>query len=67
MAGIPPGFAVPPPAFIWPADRSWCVALDVDPHYAGIGARSEAIARLVAHPALDAVEADPQEQQPSYR
>jgi len=66
MAGAPPGFAVPPPAFVWPADRAWCLARDVDPHYAGIGAAPEAIAQLVAHPALDAVPADPREQQPYY-
>jgi hypothetical protein len=24
------------PAFAWPADRSWCFASDVDPHWAGL-------------------------------
>ena len=65
MAGIIPG-DVPPPAFIWPADHAWCIALDVDPHYAGIGAAPETIAQLVAHPALDVVPADPTERQPDY-
>jgi hypothetical protein len=65
MAGITPG-DVPPPAFIWPADHAWCIALDVDPHYAGIGAAPETIAQLVAHPALDVVSADPTERQPYY-
>jgi len=54
------------PAFVWPADRAWCIANDVDPHYAGIGASSAAIERLLAHPGLDAVLADPQAPQPRY-
>jgi hypothetical protein len=65
MAGITPG-DVPPPAFIWPADRAWCIAFDVDPHYAGLGAAPEAIAQLLAHPALDVIPADPTGQQPDY-
>ncbi len=36
-----------PPAFVWPADRQWCLAFDVDSHFAGVGASSEAIARLL--------------------
>lgn len=31
-------FAVAP-AFVWPADHAWCLAADVDPHWAGLGAR----------------------------
>ncbi len=31
----------PIPAFIWPADHAWCVANDVDPHWAGIGGASK--------------------------
>ncbi|WP_413318317.1 hypothetical protein AA0Z99_00160 [Agrococcus sp. 1P02AA] len=34
------------PAFIWPKDRSWCVAIDVDSDFAGIGASAEAIVQL---------------------
>lgn len=58
---------VPYPAFVWPADRAWCVAADVDPHWAGIGADTAAIDRLVADPHLDVVPADPREDQPCYR
>lgn len=65
MAGIT-SFDVPPPAFIWPADHAWCIAFDVDPHYAGMGAATQAIAQLVAHPILDVVPGDPTEQQPHY-
>lgn len=36
-----------PPAFIWPRDRAWCITLDVDPHWAGIGASRAAIDTLV--------------------
>ncbi len=69
-AELAPGWprpAMPDPAFIWPADHAWCVANDVDPHYAGIGADSAAIDDLLAHPSLDVVPADPNAQQPYYR
>jgi hypothetical protein len=55
------------PAFIWPSDRAWCIANDVDPHYAGIGASSRTIDQLLAHPSLDLVTADPQVEPPEYR
>ncbi len=56
-----------PAAFIWPADRSWCVAHDVDPHWAGIGADTAAIDELVSVPRLDVVRTDPGAPQPFYR
>jgi hypothetical protein len=68
-ADIPPGRPrshLPDPAFIWPADHAWCIANDVDPHYAGIGADSTAIDHLFAHPGLDVVSADPHMEQPHY-
>jgi hypothetical protein len=55
------------PAFVWPSDRTWCVAADIDPHWAGIGATVPSIERLVADRRLDAVEADPDDKQPAYR
>ena len=55
-----------PPAFVWPADHSWCFVSDVDPHWAGIGASTAAIGQLLAHPALDVAAADPRDPQPSY-
>lgn len=55
------------PAFIWPADQAWCVANDVDPHFAGIGAAASAIDELVADPRVDVVRADPRTDQPQYR
>ncbi len=54
-------------AFAWTADHAWCVANDVDPHWAGIGADADAIDRLVADPRLDVVPADPNAEQPAYR
>ncbi|WP_240646028.1 hypothetical protein [Georgenia sp. SYP-B2076] len=54
------------PAFVWPADHAWCVARDVDPHWAGIGADQSAIDELVADPRLDLVRADPRERPPTY-
>jgi len=62
-----PRLHMPDPAFIWPADHAWCVANDVDPHWAGIGAGVSAIDELVADPRLDIVPADPGEEQPAYR
>lgn len=58
---------VPIPALIWPADHTWCVANDVDPHWAGIGASIGAIRRLMDDPRLDVVLADPSLDQPAYR
>jgi hypothetical protein len=55
------------PAFVWPSDRTWCVAADIDPHWAGIGACVPSIQRLIADPCLDTVEADPADEQPAYR
>jgi hypothetical protein len=55
------------PAFIWPADHAWCVAKDVDPHWAGLGADRDVVDALVADPGLDVVAADPAERQPFYR
>jgi hypothetical protein len=55
------------PAFIWPTDQAWCVANDVDPHWAGIGADPSLIQRLLIEPRLDCVEADPTAEQPAYR
>ncbi|MHA7304061.1 hypothetical protein ACX80E_02270 [Arthrobacter sp. TMN-49] len=57
---------IPTPALVWPADRAWCVAKDVDPHWVGIGASTDAINELIADPRLDAVSADPAEWPPQY-
>jgi hypothetical protein len=55
------------PAFVWPADRRWCLTSDVDPHWAGIGAERAALDTLLADSELDAVEARPDEPPPAYR
>ena len=55
------------PAFVWPSDHTWCVAADIDPHWAGIGATAPTIERLIADRRLDAVGADPDSKQPAYR
>ncbi|WP_300007817.1 hypothetical protein [Pseudonocardia sp.] len=60
------GQPIAPPAFVWPADRSWCLASDVDPHWAGIGGSRAAMDALLADPRLDAVVARPTEIQPEY-
>ena len=61
--GGPFGFE---PAFIWPADHAWCVANDVDPHWAGIGGNRPLIDELLKDPRLDIVEANPAADQPAY-
>lgn len=48
-AGAERGFA---PGFVWPTDRSWCIAYDTDSHFAGVGGSGEAIHRLLADPSL---------------
>ena len=55
------------PAFVWPSNHTWCVAADIDPHWAGIGASVPVIERLISDARLAAVEADPAEEQPAYR
>jgi hypothetical protein len=55
-----------PPAFAWPADHRWCLASDVDPHWAGIGAEQAAIDALLNASELDVVPARPTEPQPTY-
>lgn len=37
-----------PPAFIWPADKSWCFSYDVGAHFAGIAGCEVAVSALVA-------------------
>ncbi|WP_406104324.1 hypothetical protein [Micromonospora globbae] len=61
------GQNIAPPAFVWPADHSWCFASDVDPHWAGIGAERAAVDALVGDPRLDVVPARPADPQPWYR
>jgi hypothetical protein len=58
--------AQPVPAFIWPADRAWCLANDVDPHWAGIGATDAALEQLLTEPRLDVTLANPLQAQPTY-
>jgi hypothetical protein len=55
------------PAFVWPADHAWCVAKDVDPHWAGIGGHPALITQLTTDPRLDVIPADPTKDQPLYR
>jgi hypothetical protein len=55
------------PAFVWPADHAWCLARDVDPHWAGIGGTTALVTRLLSDPRLDVVAADPGQAQPAYR
>lgn len=57
---------LPEPAFVWPSDRAWCLAHDVDPHWAGIGAAVAAVDELLGHSRIDVVTADPQKEQPHY-
>lgn len=56
----------PPPAFMWPADHAWCVASDIDPHYAGIGATAEAIECLIKDVRIDVIFDNPEDEPPHY-
>ncbi|MDZ7933063.1 MAG: hypothetical protein U5N21_24775 [Rhodococcus sp. (in: high G+C Gram-positive bacteria)] len=63
----PPGpEGLPIPSFLWPADRAWCIANDVDPHFATIGAGSAAIQDVLADRRVDTVIDDPASPQPWY-
>lgn len=58
---LPRTDSIPPAAFIWPADHAWCIAADVDHHWAGIGASTTAIEHLMSYPDLDIIQADPEQ------
>ncbi|MHA4854433.1 hypothetical protein L1080_033600 [Rhodococcus sp. MSC1_016] len=60
------GDTAPPPAFVWPADRAWCVTFDVDPHFATIGGSAEVIAATLALTDVDVVADDPDIEPPYY-
>jgi hypothetical protein len=47
------GFVREPPTLIWPADRAWFVAGDVDLDSSYIGGRGNLIAALLAEPDLE--------------
>lgn len=55
-----------PPAFVWPADHTWCLASDTDPHWAGIGADMATIRALATRDDIDVVPADRYGRQPFY-
>ena len=55
------------PALVWPSDHTWCIAADIDPHWAAIGGSVPLIDRLIGDPRLDAVKTDPADKQPTYR
>lgn len=61
-----PDQLMPPPAFIWPEDRTWCVTHDVDPHWGGIGASNLAIDQLLTDSRLDVVRAEWDQDSPSF-
>ncbi|HEX7662511.1 MAG TPA: hypothetical protein VF444_23855 [Pseudonocardiaceae bacterium] len=60
------GEPCPPPAFAWPADHRWCFTSDVDPHWAGIGASTDAIKSLTARTDVDVVPTSPTSAVPRY-
>ena len=47
------------PNIWWPDDRAWCVATEVDLDSTYVGGSAECIARLLAHPELEAFPAEP--------
>jgi hypothetical protein len=61
------GRPMPNPAFIWSADRAWCITSDVDPHWAGIGAAHAVINALLTESRLDVVRVEANEKLPLYQ
>ena len=57
---------LPVPAFVWPADRAWCIVRDVDPHIATIGASTAAITEVLSDPRIDTVDDPPDIDPPRY-
>ena len=55
-----------PPSFVWPADRAWCIAYDVDSHFAGVAATAAAINLLLETSTLDVVRASRDAEPPTY-
>jgi hypothetical protein len=53
------GFSQEPPTLIWPADRAWFVAGDVDLDSTYIGGSVDLAAALLEHPSLEAWPIDP--------
>jgi hypothetical protein len=53
------GFAQEPPTIIWPADRAWFVASDVDLDSTYVGGTSVLAAALIDHPDLEAWPVEP--------
>lgn len=56
----------PDPAFIWPADRAWCITNDVDPHFATVAGSAEAVDRVLAETAIDTVTDHPDIEPPYW-
>ena len=47
-----PARTISEPNLVWPDDRAWFVANDVDPDWIGVGGPEALVAELVRHPAL---------------
>jgi hypothetical protein len=47
------------PSLVWPADRAWCVATDVDLDSTLVGGSAAAVLAVLASPALEAFRTDP--------
>lgn len=63
MRGVRPFFAAGPSGFwgqtpnlLWPADRAWCVATEIDLDSTVVGGPRPLVEAVLAHPALEAFE-----------
>ncbi|WP_182358173.1 hypothetical protein [Tomitella gaofuii] len=56
----------PTPAFVWPADRAWCVTCDIDSHFATIGGSADAVDAVLALTEVDVVDDFPGVEPPRY-
>jgi hypothetical protein len=53
------GFSQEPPTLIWPADRAWFVASDVDLDSTYVGGTAGLVAALLGHPGLEGWAVEP--------
>ncbi|MCF8572253.1 hypothetical protein L5G32_18495 [Gordonia sp. HY002] len=60
------GWQLPVPALVWPADRAWFVARDLDSHFATIAAATSAVDAVLDDTRIDAVADSHQDQKLNY-
>ena len=57
--GDPRGLSPQSPNLLWPADRAWCVATEIDLHCTYVAGSTDLVDEILAHPALETWPAAP--------